>query len=68
MCEGLWQETLTLDFTRDFLIMQLLLLCQDQDLVSATVMAIPMLLKIRLTLFREEGRGISVKLMNFFLH
>ena len=71
VCEGLWQVNLTLEFTRDYLIMQLLLLCiillnQNQDLVLTAIMAIPMLLKIHLTLFREEGQGICVNSMNFF--
>ena len=39
-----------------------------QDLDSTTIMAIPILLKIPLILFREEGHGICVNSMNFFLH
>jgi len=71
VCEGLWQVTLTKDFTRDFPIMQLLLLCitllnQDQDLVSITIISIPMLLNIPLKLFPEEGQRICVNSMNFF--
>ena len=67
------QVTLTLDFTPDFLIMQLSLLCiillnQNQDLDSTTIMTIPMLLKLPLILFHKEGHGICVNSMNFFLH
>ena len=46
----------------------IILLNQNQDLVSTTIMAIPMLVKIPLILFPEEGPGICVNSMNFFLH